>query len=160
MSKAMSALFAADLVPAADIVVPNAFELSVLTDRPVDDIAGALVAADRLRARGPASVVVTSLPGSEAASLATLAVDGDEAWVVETPRLETPAKGAGDVFTALYLGHRLNGRGTASAVAAAVSSVYAVLAKTAAAGADELLLVAAQEDLAAAEQRFASSRLR
>ncbi len=153
-------LFAADLVPAADIVVPNAFELSVLTDRPVDDIAGALVAADRLRARGPASVVVTSLPGSEAASLATLAVDGDEAWVVETPRLETPAKGAGDVFTALYLGHRLNGRGTASAVAAAVSSVYAVLAKTAAAGADELLLVAAQEDLAAAEQRFASSRLR
>ena len=153
-------LFAADLVPAADIVVPNAFELSVLTDRPIDDIASALDAADRLRARGPASVIVTSLPGAEAASLATLAVDGDEAWVVETPRLETPAKGAGDVFAALYLGHRLNGRGTASAVAAAVSSVYAVLAKTAAAGADELLLVAAQDALAAADQRFASSRLR
>jgi pyridoxine kinase len=153
-------LFAADLVPAADIVVPNAFEISVLTDCPVDDIASALDAADRLRARGPASVIVTSVPGAETGSLATLAVDGDEAWVVETPRLETPAKGAGDVLAALYLGHRLNGRDSAAAVAAAVSSVYAILAKTAAAGADELLLVAAQEALAAADNQFASRRLR
>ena len=132
----------------------------MLTDRPIDDIASALDAADHLRARGPISVVVTSVRGAEAGSLATLAVDGDQAWVVETPRLETLAKGAGDVLAALYLGHRLNGHDSASAVAAAVSSVHAILAKTAAAGADELLLVAAQEALVAADNQFASRRLR
>lgn len=153
-------LFATDLVPAADIVVPNAFELAVLTDRPIDGIDSALDAADSLSARGPTSVVVSSVPGTEAGSLATLAVDGDGAWVVETPCLETAAKGAGDVLAALFLGRRLNGHDTAAAVADAVSSVYSVLAKTIALGADELTLVAAQEALATPDKRFTPRRLR
>jgi pyridoxine kinase len=164
----LARLFATDLVPAADIVVPNAFELAHITGRPVTGVEAALAAADTLRALGPECVVVTSLAGSgaetpageDAGALATLAVDDGGAWVVETPRLATAAKGAGDVLAALFLGHHLNGRDSAGALADAVSSVFAVLAATAAAGADELSLVAAQESLAAPGDGFTARRLR
>ena len=49
------------LVPAADIVTPNRFELELLTGQPVSTMSDARRAAAALRALGPKLVVVTSL---------------------------------------------------------------------------------------------------
>ena len=53
--------------PRADIVMPNAFELAWLADRPIASLEDALAGAAAVRAMGPSLVVVTSLelPGAE-----------------------------------------------------------------------------------------------
>ena len=143
---------ATDLIPKADIAVPNAFELAHLTGQPVTDVAGSLTAADSLMARGPRVVVATSVEAGETTT--TLAVTADGAWRVTTPYLNTPAKGAGDLFAALFLGRYLMARSVPEALALAVASVFAVMRATADAGAPEMCLVAAQDAIVDPPERF------
>ena len=155
-----------EAVGRADILVPNAFELGYLTGRAVETAEQALAAAEVLLERGPHLVVATSLAptlapsGGSAETVETLAVTASEAWLVAVPRLSSPAKGAGDLFTALFLGHYLQTRRPGDALGAAASAVFAVLAETAKAGRRELALVAAQDELVRPRRRFEARRLR
>ncbi len=153
----------------ADILLPNAFELGYLTGRAVETAEQALAAAEVLLDQGPRLVVATSLvptlvsgggtaEGAEA--IETLAVTASEAWLVAVPRLSSPAKGTGDLFTALFLGHYLESRRPGDALGAAASAVFAVLAETEKAGRRELALVAAQDELVRPRRRFEARRLR
>lgn len=141
----------ARLVPLADVLTPNRFELATLAGGPVRTVAEAVGAARTLVARGPRLVVVTSLPGPAADSVACAAVTARDAWVVETPRLvlDHPLNGAGDMLAALVLGHLLRGEEGAEALSRAVSALFAVITATAASGRRELALVAAQDALVA-----------
>ena len=80
--------------------------------------------------------------------------EGDATHLLRTPLLPYAANGAGDLMAALFLFHRLARGDTAQALAAATSSVFGVLRRTAAAGAAEMLLIAAQDELVSPEQRF------
>ena len=134
--------------------------LATLAGRPVESTEDALAAARAVLAAGPSLVVVTSLvPAAAPDTIGNLAVGGDAAWQVTTPRLPTTAKGAGDVFAALFLGHFLETRDVPTALADAVSSVYAVIEATSAAGAGELLVVAAQDAMVAPPSRFSAERV-
>ena len=136
----------------ADILTPNAFELSLLTGLPCTTPAqGAL--------RGPEPnrvVVVTGLAPADGGppQLGTLAVSSLGAWQVTTPMIAHPANGAGDLFAALFLAHTLARRDLADALDRATSSVHAVIARSAAAGARELQLIAAQDELVEPRHRF------
>ena len=148
---------ASELLPRADIVTPNAFELAFLVDEAVASVEGAVAACRELRRRGPGVVVATSVQGAAPGELATLGVDGEGTWGVTTPRLQGPMHGAGDLFAALFLGHTLLRRDLAAALSAAVSSAFAVCRATG--GAPDLALIAAQDELAAPSQVFAAERL-
>ena len=154
----LAAFFGDEAAAAADILVPNHFELEVLAGRPLPTIADVLAAADGLRARGCRIVVVTSLAtaGQNAGTIANLVVTGSGTWAVTTPRLALRAKGAGDALAALFLGRYLECGDAAAALSGAVSSVYAVVEATAAADAGELLLVAAQNEIAPPTRRFSA----
>ena len=148
------------LLPRADIITPNRYEVEFLTARKIKGVDDALAAMAELRARGPGLVVATSIPdANDAAAMITLAADGEGAWMVRTPRLDTAVHGAGDMFSALFLGHALRRAGVADALSLTVSSVYAVLAATAQAGAREMLLVETQNALADPPKRFPAERL-
>lgn len=153
----IAAFFSETALAAADILTPNHFELEVLAGAGVTTAAEAVAAARALLARGPRVVVVTSLRrrGAPAATAETLAVTADGAWLVATPLLPfaSPPCGAGDCLSALFLGHWLRGATPDQALAAAVSSLYAVLEATLAQG-GELALVAAQDALASPPRRF------
>jgi pyridoxine kinase len=146
-----------DLVPAADVVTPNAFELGWLTDRSVHDVASATAAAHALRARGPHTVVVTSLP-VDGATLGILGVTGTGAWLVRVPRLTfpVPPNGAGDLVTGLLTGQLVRGAGLPDAMARTANAVHAVLEATLAANRRELDLVGAQAALADPPARLAA----
>lgn len=133
---------ARDLVPLADIVTPNRFELSSLTSKKIDGAADAVAAA---RALGTAETVVTSVP-FEGGRIGTVAVTRDGAWAISAPRIARVPHGSGDLLAALYLGARLEGRDAQAALVTACSAVDGVL--RASAGADELRLIAAQAELA------------
>lgn len=141
------------LVPAADVITPNRFELAFLSGREVSGLEDAVAAASALRARGPGIVVATGLPLS-ADELGVLAVSADGAWLVTTPRRPDPPHGTGDVMSALFLGHYLLARSLPRALELSVSAMFALVERTLAAGTDELRLVAAQDEFAAPAQRF------
>jgi len=134
-------LFRDRAVPAADIVTPNAFEAGLLSGVSIGSPADAAGAARRLLAMGPRIVVITGI--RTGASIATLAATADGVWQTDTPAIDAPAQGAGDIFSALFLGHYLECGDAANALSRAVSGVHAVLEATAGTGADELMLIAA-----------------
>ena len=154
-------MLAATLLPLADVLTPNQFELERLSGRPVASLAEAVAAAQALRARGPGVVAVTSLRVAELAGdrIGCLSVGPDGAHLVETPLLALTAHGAGDAFAALLLGHLLNGMPAGQANAAALSALFGVLLATLAAGGGELALVAARSELTAPSRRFAAQLL-
>lgn len=140
----------AQLLPLADIATPNAFELELLSGMPVDDVASGLAAARNLLALGPALVIATGIVAG--ATITSLAVTADAAWQVTVPLVPAVAHGAGDCFTAAFLGRWLEKRDPARALALAAASTSAILEATAAAGADELRLVAAQDAILAPQR--------
>jgi pyridoxine kinase len=70
------------------------------------------------------------------------------AWLVETPRLPDPPKGAGDLIAALFLARRLNGQSAAVALEASAGATYDVMVRSAARGDGDLAILEAQELLA------------
>lgn len=144
------------LLPSAGIATPNLFELAYLTSVPVDSLETALEACRALRDLGPDTAICTSLPLGEGA-LGTLAVTGEEAWLVETPKLPGPLHGAGDLFSAVFLGHTLAGRDLSRALGAAVSGTFGVLNATGTA--PDLALVAAQDEIVSPSVVFQARKI-
>lgn len=148
------------VVPAADVITPNHFELDFLAGVEatpcLDDV---LDAVARVRARGPRNVLVTSVVTEDADALSLVAVDDDGAWAVTTPRLPITPNGGGDVTAAVYLAHLLGTGSTAQALGRTANTLFAILARTLASGRRELELVASQEDIAHPPTRFEVRRL-
>lgn len=144
------------LAAIADIVTPNAFELHLLARRETATRAEALDAMRILQGEGPGIVLLSSFAGADTppGTLDLLLADGPAAWRLNIPDLGRKFHGAGDVLAALFLHAWLPGRDSAAALARAVAALQAMLAETAARGADELLLIPAQALLAAPPDGF------
>ncbi|RMH45762.1 MAG: pyridoxal kinase [Alphaproteobacteria bacterium] len=150
----------AELLPLADIATPNAFELAWLTGTRPADLAQTLAAARALAAMGPRQVFVTSVSaGLPPDEIGLLAVEGERAVLVRTPRVDHAAEGAGDLASALVLAHRLAGRDLAETAERTAASMHAVIAATRAAGQRELAVVANQDFLAEPPRRFPAQPL-
>lgn len=135
------------LVPLADIVAPNRFELASLTARSVQSAADAVAAA---RSLGRAEALVTSVPAGT--GIASLVATKAEAYATSTAKLDGVPHGTGDLMSALYLAARISGGSPRSALESAASATNAVI--TASLGKDELALVSSQHLLAAPTPRL------
>ncbi|WP_028656728.1 pyridoxal kinase PdxY [Nocardioides sp. J54] len=154
------------VVPVADILTPNQFELGFITGRDTlgspAPIEAVLEAADEVRAMGPATILVTSVERADAPAdvIEMVAVTGEGAWIVQTPRLPMKANGSGDITAALFTAHLHSTGSPATALSRTVASVYDVLAMTLESGERELRLIDAQEAIAHPQERFEARRLR
>ncbi|MEV4481392.1 pyridoxal kinase PdxY [Micromonospora coxensis] len=151
-----------EVVPRADIITPNQFELDFLAGRTTTTLAELLDAVDVVRATGPRHVLVTSVLHGDvpSGSLEVVAVSDEGAWVVTTPLLPISPNGGGDVTAALYLAHLSTTGSPATALERTTASIFAVFEATLAAGTRELQLIAAQDVIADPPARFAARRLR
>jgi pyridoxine kinase len=150
------------VVPAAQIITPNQFELELLTGLGTATLPEVLTAAEAARAQGPEIVLVTSVVHADAEpdTLDMVAVSGDGAWRVTTPLLPRTFTGAGDLTAATFLATYLRTRDVAASVAHTAAVVHGVLDVTVASGQSELQLVAAQDEIATPTNTFAAQRLR
>jgi pyridoxine kinase len=128
------------LIPLADIATPNRHELGWLTGMPVDTNDAIIAAA---RALGVAEIVVTSAHAPVGMTGAML-VARDAAHVVAHREIDAVPHGTGDLFAALYLGHRLDGVAGEIALARAASSVLRLIVLAQQTSADEMPLAAGQ----------------
>ncbi len=154
------------VVPAADLITPNQFELGELVGQSDLDAAATLnrviEAAEEARALGPSTVLVTSVEHQEqdAGTISMLACTDVGIWHVETPRLPMRANGSGDVTAALFAAHLGTSGDPGDALARTVSSIHDLLGETLRAGARELRLVESQEAFAHPRLQFAVQQLR
>lgn len=144
------------VVPVADIITPNQFELEYLTKVPAHDLDSTLEAVATARAMGPNTVLVTSVrrPETPADAIEMLAVDDKGAWLVQTPFLDFKRNGSGDVTAALFTGHYIRDHDAASALARTASSVFDLIETTYRSGSRELQLIEAQEAYANPRMQF------
>ncbi len=162
VAPAIPVLLRERVVPAADLITPNQFELGYLTGTEPGTLESTLAAVDLARTMGPRTVLVTSVerPDREEGTLEMLAVDDDGAWIVTTPQLPMKANGSGDVTAALFTAHYRRTGDAGDALARTASSVFDLLTNTLQSGERELQLVESQEAYAHPRLQFAVRQVR
>ena len=150
------------VVPVADIITPNQFELGFLTGTEPASLESTLASVDLARAMGPSTVLVTSVerPDRAEGTIEMLAVDDAGAWIVSTPHLPFKANGSGDVTAALFTAHYVGTGSAAVALERTASSVFDLIETTYRSGERELRLIQAQEFYAAPRMQFAARQVR
>lgn len=162
VAPAIPVLLRERVVPAADVITPNQFELGFLTETEPTDLESTLASVDAARAMGPSTVLVTSVerPDRPEGSIEMMAVTGEGAWIVRTPHIPMKANGSGDVTAALFTAHFRASGDAAEALAKTTSSVFDLLQTTFEAGSRELQLIESQEFYAQPRMQFEVTQVR
>ena len=129
------------LVPQADLVTPNLFELQWLSNVHAHDAAALIAAADKL---GVPELMVTSIPAGTG-KVGTAWVHGNTAAQASVVRHPTAPHGVGDMMAAAALAYRLSGEAPARALGRACGLIDHVL--KASEGRDELDLISGLFDM-------------
>jgi pyridoxine kinase len=101
-----------ELLPLADCLTPNRFELSWFAEHPIAKTSDAEAAASKLRCK---EILATSILG-DGDMLLTLVIAPDGTSEFLAPRLDGVPHGTGDFLAGLYLGARLNNYAPAEAL--------------------------------------------
>lgn len=150
------------VVPHADLITPNQFELGFITGTEPHTLDETLESADKALALGPSTVLVTSVkrPDRPTDTIEMLAVTADGAWIVQTPFLPLKASGSGDVTAALFTAHFVSTGSVELALAKTASSIFDLLKNTLDSGFRELQLIESQEIYANPQMQFEVKRVR
>ena len=127
------------LVPLADIISPNIWELSYLTQQETKTIDKVRKAARAL----PCDALVTSVMHKD--KIGALLASKKQACAVYHDKFDTVPHGGGDALAATFIAHILSGKSQTEALAQSTASIFEILAITAASG--ELALIKGQEAL-------------
>ena len=164
------AMFSDELVPLADIVTPNEFELETLTGVGVRGIDDARRAIDMLHGRGPGVVLVTSHRGGTPGTIGMLASDKSGLYIVQTPELPitTGVAGSGDLTASVFLSRYLETGDVKRALELCAASIFGILEASWKAFRDdspgesklmELRIVQAQNELDSPSRFFEARRI-
>jgi len=150
------------VVPKADLITPNQFELGFLTGTDPHTLEETLASVELVRAQGPQTVLVTSVlrPDRPEGTIEMLAVTNDGAWLVQTPQLPFKANGSGDVTAALFSAQLRGSGDAASALGRTAASVFELLENTLNSGQRELQLIESQEAYVSPKHSFEVKQVR
>jgi pyridoxine kinase len=121
VGQAVASALARDLVPRADLIAPNAWELERLSGLAVAGPASAMAAAANLGR----PTLVSSLDAG--ADIGVLYTDEGQAWLASHRRSARAPKGTGDLLTALFVAAVLEGAAAPAALETAVAAVAEVV---------------------------------
>lgn len=94
--------FKNELLPKADVILPNQSELGWLSGLKINDVSSLKTASKYLIRCGAKTVVVTGIPEIE--TLTNYVVTSDAFWAISTPKLNRKFSGTGDLFSSLFTG--------------------------------------------------------
>lgn len=130
-------------VPMASLITPNQYELELLARCKARSAETVAEAAGALVGRGTGGIVVTGcvLDDTAVGEVETILFASPDLHRTSTFRLPIRPCGTGDLFTALLVTAICEGRQFADACAWATAEIFAVLKRTYAAGADEMMII-------------------
>jgi pyridoxine kinase len=160
------------VIPLANVVTPNQFEVEQLTGISCKTIQDALKACRALHNMGPQLVFITSIVLEGDDSIAILASqqssDGTtQAWRIDSPLLPGQYTGTGDLCAALLLGHTANSNedDLPCAMEKVANSMFAIIQRTHESSNDdsvasrELKLVQSKRDIENPPDSFKAYRI-
>jgi len=163
-------IFKNELIPIADIISPNQFELEELTGINTGTIKNAAIAVNALHEKGPSVVLVTSYR-DDTAGISMLASDKTGLYRICTPELPlgSGVSGSGDMTAAVFLSRYLETRDIKKTLELTAASIYGILEASFigredkhAAIADsstELLIIRAQHELTSPTHSFEAVKI-
>jgi pyridoxine kinase len=121
-------IFKKELIPLADIITPNQFELEAITGLDTQNIAGALKAVNTLHKMGPSIVLVTSYKEKDG-EISMLVSGKNEVYKITTPELPLGkgVAGTGDMTMAIFLSRFLETKDLKKTLELCTSSVFGIL---------------------------------
>ena len=128
--------FKNDLLPKADIILPNQSELGWLSESKINDVSSLKTASKYLIKRGAKTVVVTGIPEFE--TLTNYVITSDAFWAISTPKLNRKFSGTGDLFSSLFTGAFLQTKDLYNALNFATEGCSLVVSETQKKGSKEL----------------------
>lgn len=161
VSKELASAIDKELVPRADILFPNIFELQQLSGLAVTGLNDVRPAMEALRKKTRrALILATGIPDETHADVITsLALDDSGLWQAKAKRHRMRASGNGDCFAALFLGRYLGHRDLPTALGNAAEGMSLIAGLTATTDSDELKIVESQERWAPLDDAISAQRI-
>ncbi len=163
VDEAISDFIIGHAIRSADIVTPNQFEAEAISHSVIESIDEAKRACEAIHEMGPSIVLMTSFkPADQGDSAISMFLSSKEGFhILSTPEfpLDPPLSGAGDLSSALFLGHYLACKDPVSALESMADSVYSVFERSYSDGGRELRIVQAQESIAVPQRRFEAKKV-
>lgn len=142
------------LLPRADIITPNRFELEWLSERSLDS--NDLI-VDCVRSLDIPAALVTSAHGLLKNNTGNLFVNADTALLAEHRQIDNPPNGVGDLTASLFLARQMGKQSIEDALRATTQAVFELLLRTQQRGADELTI---ESDVSVLRRPSANVQLR
>lgn len=123
-------IYKKEIVPLADVVTPNQFELELLTDEKVTTINELQNAIKKLHHNGPKTVAVSSTDFSDKLTAVVSTTKDNTLIKVDIPKIPATFTGSGDLFAALFLAHAYLQSDMKVTMEKTLNSLYSVLLNT------------------------------
>ena len=128
VDQAISDAMRETLLPLADIITPNQFELGLLAGTTIADEADAIAAARRLLRGRLACVVVTGVT-TAAGQITDIVITPETETLITTEKQENGVSGSGDVLSALFWSAVVRGAEVAEAATAASQTTAHIISR-------------------------------
>ncbi|XP_024890907.1 pyridoxal kinase [Temnothorax curvispinosus] len=128
--EALKEIYKQEVVPLADVVTPNQFELELLTDEKVTNMNELQNAIKKLHQKGPKTVAVSSTELSDKLTAVVSTAKDNTLMKVDIPKIPATFTGSGDLFAALFLAHVYLQSDMKATMEKTINSLYSVLLNT------------------------------
>ncbi|MGR5065162.1 pyridoxal kinase PdxY [Photobacterium sp. DNB22_13_2] len=150
-----------DVMPTADVIVPNQYELAQFVGFDINTIKDAIRACQLTLEKGPKVVLVKHLNSGSADMFTMMMATEGGVWLAERPYLPFTKQpvGVGDLISSLFTGSYLSTHDARMAFEQCNNASYAVLDKTYQCNEWELQTIAAQDGIVNPSKKFKINKI-
>ncbi|XP_020278168.1 pyridoxal kinase [Pseudomyrmex gracilis] len=123
-------IYKKEIVPLADVLTPNQFELELLTNQKVTNMIELKSAIKKLHQIGPQTVAVSSTEIDSKLTAVVSTTKDNTIMKIDIPKIPATFTGSGDLFAALFLAHLYLQSDMKTIMEKTVNSLYNVLLNT------------------------------
>ncbi|KAL6422063.1 hypothetical protein ACFW04_010849 [Cataglyphis niger] len=128
--EALKEIYKKEIVPLADVLTPNQFELELLTDEKIISMTELKNAIKKLHQIGPKIIAVSSIELNHKLMTVVSNEKDNVLLKVDIPKIPVTFTGSGDLFAALFLAYLYLESNMKTTIEKTVNSLYGVLLNT------------------------------
>ncbi|XP_014479960.1 PREDICTED: pyridoxal kinase [Dinoponera quadriceps] len=128
--ESLKKIYKEEIIPLADVLTPNQFELELLTDKKITSMSELQNALKELHQIGPQTIAVSSTELNSKLTAVVSATKDDTLIKMDIPKIPATFTGSGDLFAALFLAHIHLQNDIKIAMEKTLNSLYSVLLNT------------------------------